>query len=105
MKDVKVGFIGLGNVGSKIAENIIKNGYDLYVFDLNLKKSENLISKGNTVIIIEHNMDVIKKADFIIDLGPEGGKNGGNLLFQGNINKFLECKNSSTSNFLKKELT
>ena len=50
-------------------------------------------------------MEVIKKADFIIDLGPEGGKNGGNLLFQGNINKFLECKNSSTSNFLKKELT
>ena len=66
---------------------------------------ESLISKGNTVIIIEHNMDVIKRADHIVDLGPEGGKNGGNILFQGNINDFLKCKKSSTASFLKKELT
>ena len=70
-----------------------------------LEVIETLIKKGNTVIIIEHNMDVIKKADYIIDLGPEGGKKGGNIIFQGYIDKFLECKSSTTEKFLKKELT
>ena len=63
-----------------------------------------MINKGNTVLIIEHNLDIIKKADYVIDLGPEGGENGGNLLFQGYINDFIKLKNNSTSQFLKKEL-
>ena len=129
IKEVGLGYLTLGQQSTtlsggeaqriKLATELSKKdtGNTLYVLDepttglhfedirILLEVIENLISKGNTVIIIEHNMDVIKKADFIIDLGPEGGKNGGNLLFQGNINKFLECKNSSTSNFLKKELT
>ena len=50
-------------------------------------------------------MDVIKKADYIIDLGPEGGKNGGEMIFQGFIDRFLDCKSSITADFLKKELT
>ena len=57
------------------------------------------------MIIIEHNMDVIKIADYIVDLGPEGGRNGGEIIFQGYIDKFLKCKTSLTANFLKKELT
>ena len=56
-------------------------------------------------MIIEHNMDVIKKGDYIVDLGPEGGKNGGKIIFQGYINKFLKCNSSLTADFLKKELT
>ena len=70
-----------------------------------LEVIETLINKGNSVIIIEHNMDVIKKADYIIDLGPEGGKNGGEMIFQGFIDRFLDCKSSVTADFLKKELT
>ena len=50
-------------------------------------------------------MDVIKKADYIVDLGPEGGKKGGEMIFQGYIDKFLDCKSSATAHFLKKELT
>ena len=70
-----------------------------------LEVIETLINKGNSVIIIEHNMDVIKKADYIVDLGPEGGKNGGEMIFQGFIDQFLDCKSSVTADFLKKELT
>ena len=69
-----------------------------------LQVIDSLINKGNTVLIIEHNLDILKKADYVIDLGPEGGENGGNLLFQGYINGFIKLKNNSTSKFLKKEL-
>ena len=48
-----------------------------------MKLFNSLVDSGNTVIIIEHNLDVIKQADWIIDIGPEGGKNGGKVLFQG----------------------
>ena len=129
IKEVGLGYLTLGQQSTtlsggeaqriKLATELSKRdtGNTLYVLDepttglhfedirILLLVIEKLISKGNTVIIIEHNMDVIKRADYIIDLGPEGGKNGGEILFQGNINKFLNCKKSSTSNFLKKELT
>ena len=63
-----------------------------------------LVDKGNTVIIIEHNMDVIKVADHIIDIGPEGGKNGGTILFSGTPEKLIKSKQKSyTSEYLKKE--
>jgi len=63
-----------------------------------------LVDKGNTVIIIEHNMDVIKVADYIIDIGPEGGQGGGKILCTGTPHEITENKNSITGKFLKKEL-
>lgn len=64
---------------------------------------DRLVNKGNTVIIIEHNMDVIKVADHIIDVGPEGGRGGGTILFQGTPEKLLKQKNSFTAKYLKAE--
>jgi len=63
-----------------------------------------LVDRGNTVIIIEHNMDVIKMADYIIDLGREGGKEGGNLVFAGTPEDMILCEDSYTGRFLKAEL-
>ncbi len=55
-----------------------------------------LISKGHTVVVIEHNMDVVKCADWVIDLGPEGGEKGGNLVFAGTPEQLADCKESYT---------
>jgi excinuclease ABC subunit A len=63
-----------------------------------------LVDKGNTVIIIEHNLDVVKVADYVIDVGPEGGKNGGNILFQGTPEKLIKIKDSHTGFYLEKEM-
>jgi len=63
-----------------------------------------LTDRGNTVLVIEHNMDVIKVADHIIDLGPEGGDGGGQILFEGTPEELLECKESYTAQFLKPEM-
>jgi excinuclease ABC subunit A len=63
-----------------------------------------LVDKGNTILIIEHNMDVIKLADYIIDIGPEGGKGGGQLVAKGTPEEIVKNKNSYTAEFLKKEL-
>jgi excinuclease ABC subunit A len=63
-----------------------------------------LVDKGNTVLIIEHNMDVIKMADYIIDIGYEGGKNGGQIVATGTPEKIVKDKKSYTAQFLKKEL-
>jgi excinuclease ABC subunit A len=63
-----------------------------------------LVNRGNTVLIIEHNMDVIKVADYIIDLGPEGGDAGGTILFQGIPEQLLSVKESHTATYLKREL-
>ena len=62
------------------------------------------VLKGNTVLVIEHNMDVIKTADWIIDMGPEGGNNGGYVLFQGKPEDLVKIKNSYTSQYLAKLL-
>jgi excinuclease ABC subunit A len=62
-----------------------------------------LVERGNSVLVIEHNLDVIKVADHIIDLGPEGGSGGGKILFQGSPEKLMEVKESYTGQFLKKE--
>ncbi len=61
-----------------------------------------LADKGNTVLIIEHNMDVIKLADYIIDVGMEGGKNGGKILVTGTPEEVAKHKKSYTAKFLKK---
>lgn len=63
-----------------------------------------LVSKGNTVLIIEHNLDVIKMVDYIIDIGPEGGKQGGQIIATGTPEEIAKDKNSITGQFLKKEL-
>jgi excinuclease ABC subunit A len=64
-----------------------------------------LVDRGNTVLVIEHNMDVIKVADHIIDLGPEGGEGGGEILFQGLPEELVKIKKSHTALFLKQELS
>jgi excinuclease UvrABC ATPase subunit len=60
-----------------------------------------LVKNDNTVIIIEHNLDIIKYADWIIDMGPEGGKKGGELLFEGLPEDLLKCERSLTGKYLK----
>ena len=66
---------------------------------------QSLVDSGNTVIVIEHNLDVIKTADYIIDLGPEGGEGGGMIVAQGTPEQVAENKNSYTGQYLKKMLT
>jgi excinuclease ABC subunit A len=63
-----------------------------------------LANKGNTILIIEHNLDVIKLADHIIDIGMEGGKNGGEVICTGTPEEIIKNKKSYTAQFLKKEL-
>jgi len=63
---------------------------------------QSLVDKGNTVIVIEHNLDVIKCADWIIDLGPEGGDAGGRIVAEGSPEDIAKIKQSYTGQFLKK---
>jgi excinuclease ABC subunit A len=78
----------------------------LHFQDINLLLNvlNKLVNRGNTVLVIEHNMDVVKMADHIIDLGPEGGSGGGTILYQGDIFGLLNVKDSHTARFLKEEL-
>jgi len=69
-----------------------------------LKVLQKLVDNGNTVVIIEHNMDIIKTADHIIDLGPDGGDGGGFLLAEGTPEKIAKSKNSYTGKYLKEYL-
>jgi excinuclease ABC subunit A len=63
-----------------------------------------LVDKGNTVLVIEHNMDVIRTADHLIDLGPEGGKRGGKILVEGNPLQLAKSGKGHTAEYLKREL-
>ena len=63
-----------------------------------------LVDNGNTVIIIEHNLDVIKQADWIIDIGPEGGKNGGRIVFQGTPMEMINHSNTLTARCLQADI-
>ena len=65
---------------------------------------QQLVDKGNSVIVIEHNLDLIKTADHIIDLGPEGGDGGGEIIAEGTPEKVAKCEASYTGMFLKKLL-
>lgn len=65
---------------------------------------DKLVDAGNTVVVIEHNLDVIKRADYVIDLGPEGGNRGGNIVATGTPEEIAECPESYTGQFLKKML-
>lgn len=128
LQDVGLGYIKLGQSSSTLSggENQrVKLAYylgqekqqpTLFVFDepttglhfhdikTLLKAFHALIEKGHTVIIIEHNMDVIKCADHIIDLGPEGGKGGGTLVCAGTPEEVVRCDASYTGRFLKEKL-
>ncbi len=79
----------------------------LHVSDINklLQLFERMIDRGNTVIIIEHNLEVIKQADWIIDIGPDGGKNGGQVVFEGTPIDMLNKGNTITAKCLRKEMT
>ena len=68
-----------------------------------LEVLNHLTEKGNTVLIIEHNLDVIKQVDYIIDVGPEWGKGGGSIIAQGTPEDILDVEGSHTAHYLKKE--
>ena len=70
-----------------------------------LKAFDDLLACGHTVVVIEHNLEVIKSADYLIDLGPEGGDKGGELLFCGTPEQLLDCPRSHTARFLREKLT
>lgn len=78
----------------------------LHFYDINnlLKAMNALVDRGHTVIVIEHNMEIIKAADWIIDMGPEGGESGGRIVFEGTPEKMVQCKESVTASFLKEKL-
>ncbi len=76
-------------------------GLHSYDVDKLIKIISKLRSGGNTVLVIEHNLDVIKTADYLIDLGPEGGDKGGTVVTYGTPEQVAECKESYTGQFLK----
>lgn len=96
----------------KLSQKLSQRG-NMYIFDeptrgLHPKDTEKIINvlrllvkMHNTVIVIEHNLDVIAQADWIIDMGPEGGKNGGKAVFQGTVENIMNCENSLTGSYLK----
>ena len=125
LQDVGLGYIKLGQPSTtlsggesqrvKLATELAKRdtGKTLYVLDepttglhfedirVLLGVLNRLVDKGNTVIVIEHNLDVIKSADYLIDMGPEGGRRGGNVLFAGAPEALAESGIGFTAPFLK----
>lgn len=79
----------------------------LHVADVHklIEVLQKLVDSGNTVVVIEHNLDLIKTADYIIDLGPEGGDGGGTIVAKGTPEQVAECENSYTGQYLKKFLS
>ena len=128
LQDVGLGYIKLGQPSTtlsggesqrvKLATELAKRdtGKTLYVLDepttglhfedirVLLGVLNRLVDKGNTVIVIEHNLDVIKSADYLIDMGPEGGRRGGNVLFTGTPEALAESGIGFTAPFLKEEI-
>ncbi|WP_100628995.1 excinuclease ABC subunit UvrA [Algoriphagus formosus] len=128
LKDVGLGYITLGQHATtlsggeaqrvKLATELSKKdtGKTFYILDepttglhfqdieMLMEVLQKLVEKGNTVLIIEHNLDVIKVADYIVDLGPEGGDQGGRILVEGTPEKVAAHPESYTGKFLKEEL-
>lgn len=128
LQDVGLGYVKLGQSSSslsggenqrvKLAFHLVdeKPEPTLFIFDepttglhfhdikTLLKAFDSLIKRGHTIVIIEHNMDVIKCADHIIDIGPEGGKEGGYVVCEGTPEKIAKCEKSYTGKFLKEKL-
>tara|TARA_Y100001968_G_C19436268_1_gene759870 strand:- start:363 stop:3176 length:2814 start_codon:yes stop_codon:yes gene_type:complete len=129
LQEVGMGYIRMGQASTKLSGGEAQRvklgselskkstGKTLYILDepttglhfydikILMQAINLLLDKGNTVIIIEHNLDVIKKANYIIDLGPKGGKEGGKIVFEGSIEEILNNKTSRTGFFLKKEIS
>jgi excinuclease ABC subunit A len=129
IQDVGLGYITLGQQSTtlsggeaqriKLASELSKKdtGNTFYIMDepttglhfedirVLMLVIQRLVDQGNTVLIIEHNMDVIKLADYIIDIGPEGGKEGGKVVCKGTPEEIIKNKKSFTAQFLKKELS
>ena len=127
LQEVGLGYVKLGQPSTtlsggesqrvKLASELAKKdtGKTVYILDepttglhfedirVLLEVLNKLVARGNTVIVIEHNLDVIKTADHIIDIGPEGGGRGGELLISGTPEKVAQCKKSFTGQFLKKD--
>jgi excinuclease ABC subunit A len=99
-------YLGKGEAHEKVLFIFDEPTTGLHFHDINklLKSFNALIEVGHSVIVIEHNTEVIKCADWVIDLGPEGGKHGGNLLFAGTPEDLVKCKESYTAKFLKEKL-
>ena len=128
LKDVGLGYVKLGQSSTtlsggesqrvKLATELSKRdtGKTLYILDepttglhfedirILMEVLQRLVDRGNTVIIIEHNLDVIKLADHIIDMGPEGGRGGGNVLTTGTPEEVAKSKKGYTPRFLREEL-
>jgi excinuclease ABC subunit A len=128
MKDVGLGYVTLGQSSTtlsggeaqrvKLATELSKKdtGNTFYILDepttglhfedvrILLDVLNKLVERGNTVLVIEHNLDVIKVADHIIDLGPEGGHRGGQIVATGTPEQIVKVKESFTGLFLKEEL-
>ncbi len=128
LQDVGLGYIRLGQQSTtlsggeaqrvKLATELARRdtGKTLYILDepttglhfedvrVLLEVLNKLVERGNTVIVIEHNMDVIKMADYVIDLGREGGKEGGDVIFEGTPEQLVKCKDSYTGLYLEPEL-
>lgn len=128
LQDVGLGYIKLGQPSStlsggesqrvKLATELSKKdtGKTLFILDepttglhfedirILMRVLNKLVDRGNTVLVIEHNLDVIKCADYIVDMGPEGGKNGGKIIAVGTPEEICESKDSITGKFLRKEL-
>ena len=79
-------------------------GLHVHDIELLLKVLKRLRDNGNSVVVIEHNMEVIKSSDWVIDLGPEGGSGGGQIIAQGTPEQITRIKGSHTGQHLKKEL-
>lgn len=79
-------------------------GLHFYDIDKLIKVLRRLVDMGNTVVVIEHNLDVIKNSDWIIDMGPEGGEKGGEVVAQGTVQDIIDCKKSYTGQYLKKHI-
>ena len=99
-------FLGKSNSSQSILFIFDEPTTGLHFHDINklLTALNALIEQGHTVLVVEHNMEVIKSADWIIDLGPDGGVNGGNLVFEGRPEDLVKVKGSHTGKFLKEKL-
>jgi len=72
--------------------------------ELLIRTFQKLLLQGHSLVVIEHNLDLVRQADYIIDLGPEGGEAGGNIVAQGDLTAILKSSRSYTGQFLKKRL-
>lgn len=121
--DTGLGYLGLGQSLSTLSggerqriklADLLSGAGNLYILDepttglhlsdidMLLRLLNCMVDRGNTVVVIEHNLDVIGQADWIVDLGPEGGKNGGEIVFTGTPEKLVAAKGSLTGEYLRR---